>query len=842
MNSIRIFLQKEYRILCVILISIVIAIISASLMGDNVGEVRKDYVNALGESIVQKTYTGDEMQPINYLVNNDNYTSQNNDPQLIVHGVNTYVSSLNIVFGKPIAQDIFVQIYWGIEGEGFVPERAIGTTAYAGSQNLKVNIGAKVTDLRLDIGTEDNVTFSLSYVILNPDTLTGRLLQCIRENMHQKIWIDRFQIIFILTVFVLLHFVVNIQKMYNVLFNKRWLVAGILLIFLVANKYHGDSIACFDSYIQPGDGSEYVLPIIGKERSIRSDEWLTSTPTELSEQYLKNPYGKYNNLIRATDTVNSDAFTIMSVLNPINLIRMLIKSTLGYDYAHSFKWYSRIFLTFLFQLELFLIMSSQRKLLSLCGTCMVVLSSHYLWWNFPEIILYSSVALVCAYYFFHSKTRVMQILYAYGTAVGTAQFIMILYPAWEVPMGFFSIAVFVWIVHECWDDIKKMSKVDWGILFSALLLCIIMILSSMISSKDYMEAISTTVYPGSRVEYGGFSIPKLFNYVGAALFAYKDYGNPSESGMYITLFPFPIIAALYVWIKGNKKNWLLNGLIIVSVFLGFYTTTGFPHLLARITFMTYSTPNRCVDILGYVQVILFVVALSDLKSDEKITKNYALIFATIMSGTAIIIANHYMQNYMNRTYMIISFGVLLFIFFSCIAKVKEKIYNLGLIMIILISLVTGIYVRPICKGLDAIYSKSVAKEIQKIVEKDNTAKWIAYNTHVLPQFALACGAPVINSINRYPNMELWRKLDPTGVNDYFYNRYAHFIITFTENETNMELLQDDLMRLNLSFRDIEKTGVKYIFSLQPLTGDNQYVAFNEIYNERGSYIYEVTYN
>lgn len=844
MNSVRIFIKKEYHILCVILIAILISIVSAGLIGDNVEEVLKNYSKASGERIVEKIYNSSEMQSINYFVIGDSYTSQNNDPQLIISGVNTYISSINIVFGNPITQDIPIAVYWGIEGEGFTPDRVKTATANAGIQNIKIYFDEKVTDLRLDIGTTENISFTLSHVMINegiPKTLVGRLILCIKENMGTKVWFDRFQIIFIISVFILLHFVVNIRNIYKKLFYKRWIVAGVLLLFLVVNKYHGDSITCFDNYVQTGEGSDYIYPVLGEERAIRSDEWLVDTPINLSTQYLENPYGKYNYLVRGTDTINSSMLTIASALNPVNLVSILIRFIFGYEYAYSYSWYINIMLSFLFQLELFLIMSSHKKLLSTCGACMVVLSSHYLWWGFSTLILYSSAALVCSYYFFKSNSVKKRLVYAYGTALSAALFALVLYPAWEVPMAFYSIVVFIWIVHGCWDNIKKMTRTDWTILVLALLLCIIMILQSIFTQIEYIEAISKTVYPGKRSENGGFSIGKLFNYISAIVFAYVDCGNPSERGMYITLFPFPFIMTLYTWVKGNRRNWLLNGLMIISMFLGVYTTVGLPSMLAKITLMTSTTAYRCVDILGYVQVVLFVVTLSAIDYKKKMDKKYAFALAVIMSGIAITMANREMPDYMSGEYRIIFFEIFSLIFFCFIAKVDKKIYNWGLIAVIMIAIVTAIYVRPIVKGTDAIYSKPVAKEIQRIVSKDSGAKWIAYDSGVTSQFILACGAPTVNSVNKYPNMELWNKLDSAGDNEYIYNRYAHFVISFTDDETSMELIQDDVIRLNLGFKDLKKTEAEYVFSSQPLNIDNQYVAFDEVYNSCNAYIYKIHY-
>ena len=55
-------------------------------------------------------------------------------------------------------------------------------------------------------------------------------------------------------------------------------------------------------------------------------------------------------------------------------------------------------------------------------------------------------------------------------------------------------------------------------------------------------------------------------------------------------------------------------------------------------------------------------------------------------------------------------------------------------------------------------------------------------------------------------------LDPQKENEYCYNRFAHMLLTLTEEDTNEELVQQDLLQLNLNYKDAEKIGVKYIAS------------------------------
>ena len=101
------------------------------------------------------------------------------------------------------------------------------------------------------------------------------------------------------------------------------------------------------------------------------------------------------------------------------------------------------------------------------------------------------------------------------------------------------------------------------------------------------------------------------------------------------------------------------------------------------------------------------------------------------------------------------------------------------------------------------------------------------------------GVPTINSTNTYPNLELWRKLDPAGNYEDIYNRYAHVSVEFTEEDTSFELLYTDSILLKLSYKDFRKTGVKYIVSLEELASDQEETELEEIYNEYGTYIYQV---
>ncbi len=297
--------------------------------------------------------------------------------------------------------------------------------------------------------------------------------------------------------------------------------------------------------------------------------------------------------------------------------------------------------------------------------------------------------------------------------------------------------------------------------------------------------------------------------------------------------------------------------MVVTVVLGIYVAVGMPPFLAKLTLMTYSTSGRCADMLGYVQVVLFVAAMTHYREEEKIKAGYSIIIAVLLSAFAVLAANRYVPDYMSKGYMALSMFVLAGIYFCCLTKEEtlpkflnnrkffveysKKLYCTGLIAIIFVSVITGIYIRPLMKGLDAIYSKPLSTAIQDIVSKDREAKWVAHGALPLPGFMISCGAPTINSVNTYPNMKLWKSLDKAGVYEEVYNRYAHILVEFTDGETSMELIQPDCFCLRLSYQDFEKTDIDYIVSSSSLEIDNQYLSTEELYNEAGSYIYKINY-
>lgn len=689
---------------------------------------------------------------------------------------------------------------------------------------------------------------SASWAVLIAFFITGHFWEI--DNIHQnlasfRLWtgLNRAYILFFVLFFIGLHFIIPIKKMYKWIFRYRWLMAFLLLAFLTINRYHGDSISYYYNSIQPGIGDASSNPIFGEERKIRSDEFIGVTPSVLASGYGEDPYGKYNEIVRGTKTLNIINGVYLGYCTLAYAPWQFVYMFLPVEYAFSFCWYAPLILSFLFTLELFYIITKKRELLSTAGAFLVVFSSFYLWWTFSTRIMATAGTIVFLHYFFNSNGK-KRFFFGLGTALCFAHFIITLYPAWQVPFGYMYLAIGVWLLHENWQKIKEMTRKEWLLLGISLIFCMSLIVSYFYTTAEYTEAISNTVYPGDRKDFGGNGLAKIFFYAQAPFYAFKDIGNPSEVGVFFSLFPIPSLMALYCWINEKKKDWLTAGLLIVQLPMLIYVTFGLPEKIAVLTLFSRSTTYRVVDVIGLIQIYFIVILFSRYKNAKKMSLVIGVLGGGATAVLAIWISNSNYPNYLNSFEKIIMFVVISSLGCGLIVGTRKKIKELIIYSFISISIITSFYIRPLMKGLDAIYSKPVANVIRNICDEDKNAKWATLGLGItLPAYNVACGAPTINSLNVYPNMELWEKLDPEGEYEKIYNRFAHVTIEFTEKGTSFEEIQGDSIQVNLSYKDIKKTEISYLLVGGKFEAnlDNGYVEFQKLYSESGMSVYKLNY-
>lgn len=650
-------------------------------------------------------------------------------------------------------------------------------------------------------------------------------------------------ILFFVVFFLSLHLVYPVKKIYDFMFKYRWYIGVGLLLFVTLFKINGDSMAYYTMTIQGDKVDALSYPIFGKIRTIRSDEFLVNNPG-IFASVMNNPsFEKYNTILRGTDTLN----IISGVYKGLAMIAYqpwkLIFTILPLENAFSFYFYFVPVFAFLFCMELFYILS-KNKLVAFTGATLTIFSSYFLWWGFPNYLLSGTATIVFFYKFINEKNIKKQIVFGLLMALSFSIFVCNLYPAWQVPVGYVYLVIGIWMIKENFVQIKSQSKVQWFIFFGSIGICILLVLNYFISTKEYIQIINQTVYPGKRVEYGSNEIGKLLCYAQSLFFPIKDMYNNSESGVFFCLFPLSTLLSLYYSIKSKKKDLQSILLLTVEIPMIIYTTIGLPPIVAKLLLFTHSTSVRMIDILGFVQVILIVRLLSFYKDEKHIKPIVGGIVAIAFACESVLICKYSFPDYLNKYWMILLFIMIFFLSFYLMTNYKGKGFKKFEILISLVSICSGLCVRPISIGLSSVYAKPAAQEIQKIVSKDPTSKWVTIGGIETPSFTVMCGAPTINFVNTYPNLKLWHTLDPDKKYEKIYNRYEHVKVLLTHEETSFELIQSDYITLNLSYKDIKKAKVKYVFTNGEdcdIDFNNGYVKFDKVYDESGVKIYKITY-
>ena len=184
------------------------------------------------------------------------------------------------------------------------------------------------------------------------------------------------------------------------------------------------------------------------------------------------------------------------------------------------------------------------------------------------------------------------------------------------------------------------------------------------------------------------------------------------------------------------------------------------------------------------------------------------------------------NNYLEIWQVVISTLLFLGMFYLVMNLNKQICRRILMVMMASITLIGGLTVNPLVQSVDAVVNNSeMSKILQEYSEKEPDAIWMvnALPIHV-SNFVAANGVKNISSTNVYPNEELYRSLfgdDETA--ELIWNRYHHPTIKISDAKTEIAKVSDDSIFINLNYKDLKKTGVKYILSRIDFEVEKPYV-------------------
>ena len=304
---------------------------------------------------------------------------------------------------------------------------------------------------------------------------------------------NRIMLVSLIYMFIGLHFIFNLDKMYEFIHKNRYIIACAFLLFVMVFKYSGSSIVNFHGLIQQNSDNTRFHTLLGKARMIRTDEWATSTTYILSQSQAENKFSYFNDVLRGTMT---DMFTIGN--SPVKDILMIGRPLqigfliFGNDIGESFYWYSRVTLMMLGAYELLLILTKQKKKIALTGAIMITFSAAVQWWYCMDTLIWGQIILVLEYKFFKTDKKWIKYLCALGMIVGAMSYVFVMYPAWQVSFAYLFIALEIYMLIDVFKEGYKLNLHD-VLVAVCVLVCVLLLLGRWISlSKGTMEAMSST--------------------------------------------------------------------------------------------------------------------------------------------------------------------------------------------------------------------------------------------------------------------------------------------------------------------------------------------------------------
>jgi hypothetical protein len=644
-------------------------------------------------------------------------------------------------------------------------------------------------------------------------------------------------------------------------FEKK-LLLGVWLLFLilVAAGIHGSSTGASSASWAPerpylgylfkvgsganddssGPASKGLQWFLMENASgVRSDEFGVYTPYALS-QFAQNPrfpvinpsYGNGQNMLLIPEP---PVLHIATLARPATWGYFL----LGKQRGLAWFWWFQVFGCFTVLFLLFQLILKGHVRLAAFGAFWFCASAYTVCWsNWPDhATLFAGLGCLAAYYILASQKKSTQIVCGILLGVSVPAFVMFMYPAWQVQLGYFAVVVFASLVIR--DKLYVSARVLSGSQLLGFGLAAILagglMLSWLITCLPDLRIISNTVYPGSRISVGGhYSLAEFFKgtYNLVTIYNYSEQLlNQSEASSFYYLFPAILLAVPFSKrLRGRlgAVGWAMLGYILVMLFFLF---VGIPASVAKLSLLSYIPAYRADLTIGLASIVLCLIVLACAK-ESGVVKESASAKESGFNGA----------EYKPQVLPLIVSGVivLLFIFHGlALLKFTGDLPNPPLILFMALLMgslsydllagrktvfcaVAGLLVvattsmfNPLATNLDHIYDSELAR---KIVEIDSQSEarplWVCYGGVHVGALISILGGRSLTGIQWEPQLAIWHALDPDRLHEQAYNSYneVSFFPSTDDNQVLFDSPKPGLLWVRVSPNNptLRSLGVRYV--------------------------------
>lgn len=640
------------------------------------------------------------------------------------------------------------------------------------------------------------------------------------DDLMPNLGARSFLVIGVLAVFVFLIFTLLHKGKLDVLcelaYRHRFVIGVLIVVLCTALEISGSSVAAIGGYIGE-NGTDGVL--FGIPRAVRSDEWRVFTPFAFSQEY--SGYASVSSVLRGTATdvtmvYAQPCWSFATLFRPFLWGYLVLGSTRGL----AFFWSARLVALFLVNETFAQLLFGKDRRVSVAFALLVSFGGVVQWWfavnGTAELFVFGELLVIAFDWLIRSdrNNRWGRLGLSVAIAWLCVCFVMIMYPAWQVVLFwvFFALGVAraVSYVNDG-NTVKDLFIQLRPMLFSILLMGVASV-ACMVPALDVIKSVGETVYPGKRSDLGGeFALAQFFNWaksLSAPLSAGSYLPNVCECSSFFSATPLggflALIASVRCALARKRVDPVLVGLAIVEIVFIIFCFVGLPGILASISLLSHSTEGRVWQMTGFLDLILvFRVAT---KYEEWHVQGFSpLLCVSVALACAFSFACAAFADSFRISFMVLAavamaclLTSMLFIHFN-ISGASWALFSVAVLVAL-----SGAAVNPVQQGAPALLDGQTASAVKGVNASDDI--WVADGS-LLGDLCIANGASCINSVNTYPQLNTWKKLDPKGKFERCYNRYAHISIEATTGKVSFEVTAADSITVKLNLDDARKIGV-----------------------------------
>ncbi len=545
--------------------------------------------------------------------------------------------------------------------------------------------------------------------------------------------------------------------------------------------------------------SNTVVPIIGESRAIRSDEAMISTPMAVG-QY--NHFPRFPVVNKNLGPEGQNMLIVGGSGVPVQHVSAFAKpATWGFfflDLAQALAWYwwFPVFGGLIAVWSLMNLLFPGRWKLMLALSASYIFSPYASAWSFTPAyaVMFPSLALAFALFLLKNRSWPLAIFSGLFLGLSLSGFVLFLYPAWQVPLGYLFLSLFIGMVIR--DRLFRFFAFQPFVSFIlALSVASFVLYFWWIDAHEAIKVLTETVYPGQRLLVTGGDLEPSYwvRGISSIVTLRNDFGysNSCEMASFIYLI-LPVFFGIAVYMLRTRRVdpvALLAALFFI--FISYYQFVGIPSNLAKISLWGSSGGSRADIAVGFSQLILVAFLLTRRPFNQQGSSGIllgrfpAILVSLLWSGlliTFFVIMTTFFVGFNGQSRVFSYVVALLVIFLTGVAS----FYLLSgrgrhfAVLYCLITFVISFPFNPLVRAPDNIAPRS-----DFLDKRDPSVGRVLVlgGGAIQAMMLMASGFSVLNGVHYYPQFQLWKKLDPSGKMNSIYNRYQHLdfgVSTFSD--------------------------------------------------------------